>query len=89
MNKQKSIIADQDFLLRDQYQNSSTLEVRKQLYDLFGVNKQTFVSWVFDRIEDSLEGHILEFGCGPATLWVENEDRIPSGQQHAGYCVSR
>jgi ubiquinone/menaquinone biosynthesis C-methylase UbiE len=63
--------------LRKQYQDSSNLQMRITLHDRFSVNKQGWLPWVFDQFDVPHGGRVLEVGCGPGTLWVENAPRIP------------
>lgn len=75
MNK----MSDQTYLLNEQYKDSSNLNARIQLHELFSTNKQGVHSWMFDHYDLPPQAHILELGCGPATLWVKNLGRIPDG----------
>jgi SAM-dependent methyltransferase len=63
----------------DQYRDSSNLGARIALHERFSTNPRGFHRWVFDHLDLPDEASILEIGCGPATLWVENMERIPSG----------
>ncbi len=80
---------DQEYLVNDQYRNASNLSARMSLHDRFGTNPYPWQRWVFDQLTATLAKapipadasalrHILEIGCGPARLWVENADRIPA-----------
>jgi len=74
-----SKMSDQDFLLSDQYRDSSNLDERMQLHARFSVNVYGWHRWVFDQFELPPQSRILELGCGPAWLWRDNLDRIPDG----------
>jgi ubiquinone/menaquinone biosynthesis C-methylase UbiE len=65
--------------LKKQYKDSSNLDARVRLHQLFSVNKYGWQRWVFDQIKLPDQCRILELGCGPGNLWMENSDRIPSG----------
>jgi ubiquinone/menaquinone biosynthesis C-methylase UbiE len=72
-------MADQEYLLVDQYQNASNLNARIQLHARFSANRYGWHRWVFDQLDLSPESRVLELGCGPGRLWVENLHRIPEG----------
>jgi ubiquinone/menaquinone biosynthesis C-methylase UbiE len=62
-----------------QYKDSSNLDARVRLYQLFSVNKNGWQRWVFDQFKVPARCRILELGCGPGNLWMDNFDRIPVG----------
>ncbi|MCE7981066.1 MAG: class I SAM-dependent methyltransferase [Caldilinea sp. CFX5] len=68
-------------VVQEQYRNSANLDARIRLHQLFSTNPYRWLRWVFDQIAAPAETLILEVGCGPASLWVENSDRIPAGWQ--------
>jgi ubiquinone/menaquinone biosynthesis C-methylase UbiE len=74
-----SKLSDQEFLLTDQYKDTSNLDARIQLHRRFSTNKYGWPRWVFDQLNLPPVCLILDLGCGPANLWVENLDRIPAG----------
>lgn len=76
-----SNLIDQQYLLSKQYQNASNLEARMYLHNHFSLNKYPWQRWMFDQLVLGSEAKILEVGCGPAKLWLENQDRIPAGWQ--------
>lgn len=63
--------------LTTQYQNASDLDLRLTLYQRFSVNAQPRQRWTLDQMNRSQNARILELGCGTASLWAENRDRIP------------
>jgi ubiquinone/menaquinone biosynthesis C-methylase UbiE len=65
--------------LKKQYQDSSNLDARIRLHQRFSVNKTSWQRWVFDQIKVPDNCRILELGCGPGNLWMENAERIPEG----------
>jgi ubiquinone/menaquinone biosynthesis C-methylase UbiE len=65
--------------LKNQYRDSSNLEARVRLHQRFSVNKYGWQRWVFDQFKLPAHSRILELGCGPGYLWVENHNRIPAG----------
>src|SRR5438045_5542149 len=70
-------ISDQQYLRADQYRDASKLDARVELHKRFGTNPYGWHRWVFDRLNVAPHSRILELGCGPAYLWLENLDRMP------------
>lgn len=64
-----------------QYRTSANLDARIRLHVRFSTNHYGWPRWVLDQIAAPQAAQLLEVGCGPASLWVENADRIPSGWQ--------
>jgi ubiquinone/menaquinone biosynthesis C-methylase UbiE len=71
--------SDRDYLLTEQYRDASNLNARIRLHQRFSTNQYGWHRWVFDRLRLPPEARVLELGCGPGTLWLENGDRIPAG----------
>lgn len=71
-----SIINTEKILL-SQYKNSSNLSARINIHDTFSTNKYGWHRWLFDQIKIKPNMKILELGCGNASLWIRNIDRIP------------
>ena len=69
---------DRQFLEK-QYKDSSNLDARITLHQRFSVNPNGWHPWVFDHFDLPPRCRILELGCGPGSLWLENLDRIPTG----------
>lgn len=74
-----SRISDQRYLREDQYKNASNLNARIRLHAEFSTNPYGWFRWVFDQFEGLAKARLLELGCGPGDLWLENMDRIPDG----------
>ena len=72
---------DQNYLKNDQYQNAANLNARIALHQRFGTVKVAWHRWVFDQLDLLPDAHVLELGCGPGQLWVQNLDRLPAGWQ--------
>lgn len=69
-----------DFLKNDQYKNAANLNARIYLHTQFSTNKYGWHRFVFDYFTPlPPNARVLEVGCGPGTLWVQNADRIPAG----------
>jgi ubiquinone/menaquinone biosynthesis C-methylase UbiE len=65
--------------LKKEYHDAANLNARIQLHQRFSLNPYGWLRWVFDQFELSPKSRILELGCGPGSLWLENLDRIPEG----------
>jgi ubiquinone/menaquinone biosynthesis C-methylase UbiE len=76
-----SEINDQDYLREKQYRDASNLNARIRLHVEFSTNKYGWFRWVFDQYELPARARVLELGCGPGDLWLENINRIPKGWQ--------
>ena len=63
----------------EQYENSSNLRARIAIHELFSTNEYGWMRWFFEQMNISENARILELGCGDASLWVKNLDRIPEG----------
>lgn len=63
--------------LRNQYHNTSNLDARIRLHLECSTNKYGWQRWLYDHIKISSCSNILELGCGPGNLWLENISRIP------------
>ncbi len=63
----------------EQYATASNLEARIELHARFSTNRYGWHRWVFDQLDLPAECRILELGCGPGDLWLENRERIPAG----------
>lgn len=70
---------DQEYLLRQQYRDSSNLNARMGLHERFSSNPRPWHLWMFDHLQLPPEARLLEVGCGPGTFWRENLDRLPPG----------
>ena len=67
----------QHYLLNDQYKDAANLNARIQLHERFSTQTYDWQRWVFDQIQAKPRSRVLEIGCGPARLWLNNFDRIP------------
>ena len=72
---------NQQYLQDDQYQDASNLNARIALHQRFGTSKIAWHRWVFDQFDLPPDARVLELGCGPGQLWVQNLDRLPAGWQ--------
>ena len=67
----------QEHFRKKQYNNSSNLDARAILHQLYKTNPYDWFRWVYDHFQLADSPRILELGCGSGTLWVNNQDRIP------------
>lgn len=73
---------DREYLLTEQYKDSSNLRARTQLHRRYSTNTYGWTRWVFDFLALLPDNsRVLEIGCGPCDLWIANLHRIPSGWQ--------
>jgi ubiquinone/menaquinone biosynthesis C-methylase UbiE len=72
-------LTDQEYLLTDQYKDASNLNARVLVHQHFSTNDYPWQRWVFDHLDLREGSDILDVGCGPGDLWLENGDRLPSG----------
>ena len=74
-----SQVTDQHSLKHEQYGDASNLNARIALHQRFGTAQKDWQRWVFDQFALPPNARILEVGCGPGRLWVQNLDRLPAG----------
>lgn len=71
---------DQNYLVQDQYKDSSNLDARLEIHRRFSTNSYGWFNWVFDAlITLPKDANVLELGCGTGMIWKECADRIPAG----------
>lgn len=69
---------NRDYLISDQYRDSSKLDARVSLHQRFSTNPRGWFDWVFDQFQSlPPNAHILELGCGSGELWRQCLTRIP------------
>ena len=67
--------------LKQQYRDASNISARINLHRDFSMNPVNWFSWVFDECSFFEGEKVLEVGCGDASLWTQNIDRIPADMQ--------
>ncbi|MCY6371302.1 MerR family transcriptional regulator [Clostridium ganghwense] len=72
-------VLNTDKKLLDQYKNASNLRSRINIHELYSVNKYGWMKWFFEQLNIPKNAKILEVGCGDASLWEKNLNRIPKG----------
>lgn len=70
---------DPDALRTGQYRDDRHLAARMELHRRFGSEGTPWHRWVFERLPLRPGARVVEIGCGPATLWVHNAERMPAG----------
>jgi len=73
-----SLLQDPEYLRNDQYRTPDNLNARINLHERYSTNDYGWFKWVFDQFNFEEESRILELGCGPGDLWLENYKRISS-----------
>ncbi len=68
---------NQKYLCENQYRDASKLNARIELHRRYKTNPYDWFQWVFDHFNLPDGNSILEVGCGPASLWKANLERIP------------
>jgi ubiquinone/menaquinone biosynthesis C-methylase UbiE len=61
--------------LREQYATDENLQARIALHAAFSLNPH-WDEWLFEQEAPGPHVRILDLGCGPATLWRTNRERI-------------
>jgi SAM-dependent methyltransferase len=79
--KSDNKLTDRDYLKYEQYHDSHNLRTRISLHEKYSANPTRWHTWVFDQFDLPSTATVLEVGCGPGSLWVQNLDRIPDGWQ--------
>jgi SAM-dependent methyltransferase len=62
-----------------QYFQTDPLQARITLHKLFSTNPTSWTRWLFDQLPLDGSGCLLEVGCGPGDLWLDNRERWPAG----------
>ena len=68
-------------ILKAQYRDSSNLDARIRLHQMFSTNSYGWYRWYLDHLDFPNHPRILELGCGPAALWQNNTGRMPEDAQ--------
>jgi DNA-binding transcriptional MerR regulator len=72
-------VINSDEKLVEQYENASNLRARINIHEAYSTNKYGWMEWFFDQLKIPQSAKILEIGCGDASLWVKNIDKVPEG----------
>ncbi len=72
-------IQDKTNEVRAQYGNAEKINTRISLHEKFSINPYGWQRWIFDQLALPPVCKVLELGCGPGNLWMDNLGRIPPG----------
>lgn len=68
--------------LLEQYRDAGNLNARIALHTRFSTNPYGWYRWVMDHLlARPQDARILELGCGPASTWASQQERVPGGWQ--------
>jgi SAM-dependent methyltransferase len=70
---------DPTFLLERQYRTTENLRARIDCHERFSTSAERWPEWVFAHYAFGDQAYVLEVGCGDASIWLENRERIPDG----------
>ena len=70
-----------DFLTEEQYDSATQLNTRIHIQQRYRSNPQNWFLWTFERFKLPARAHVLELGCGPGDLWLDNLERLPDSWQ--------
>ena len=73
-----SNLVDENYLREEQYRDSSRLNARYRLHAKFSQNPNPLQKWLFSKIGEQERLSILDLGCGPGYLWINNLEKIPA-----------
>lgn len=80
-------ITGRNYSKNQQYRTSANLEARINLHRHFSINPVPWHQWVIEQTllqpgpYQRCGNHLLELGCGPASLWRGNLDLLPEELQ--------
>lgn len=64
--------------LAEQYRTGANTSVRIRLHRDFGVNPESWFSWLYRQLDFQPGMALLELGAGNGELWAENLSRLPA-----------
>lgn len=65
-------------VVNEQYRKDDNLNKRISVHD-YSTSKESFYSWMFDRIGLEAGMKILDIGCGTGAFWKNMADKLPEG----------
>lgn len=66
-------------IVADQYRDSSNLNARAHVHELYSTNPRGWFHWFFDHLNLPEDSRILELGCGHGLLWRKVLEQVPAG----------
>lgn len=70
---------DREYLKNEQYRDDSNLRSRISLHQRYSTNPMGLYAWIFSHFDLPPAALVLDVGCGPGSLWLDNLDKIPTG----------
>lgn len=70
-------LTDMEKSMKNQYRNASNISARINLHSKYSSNKTGWFPWIFEHCGIKSGMHVLELGCGDASLWTMNMDKLP------------
>lgn len=63
--------------LKKQYRDASNISARISLHKEYSKNPVGWFNWLFEKCALECGTNVLEIGCGDASLWTQNIEKIP------------
>ena len=63
--------------LKKQYRDASNISARISLNKEYSKNPVSWFNWLFEKCALECGANVLEIGCGDASLWTQNIEKIP------------
>lgn len=63
--------------LKKQYRDASNISARISLHKEYSQNPVSWFNWLFEKCALECGANVLEIGCGDASLWTQNIEKIP------------
>ncbi len=63
--------------LKKQYRDASNISARISLHKEYSKNPVRWFNWLFEKCALECGANVLEIGCGDASLWTQNIEKIP------------
>ena len=63
--------------LKKQYRDASNISARISLHKEYSKNPVSWFNWLFEKCALECGANVLEIGCGDASLWTQNIEKIP------------
>lgn len=70
-------LTDMEKSMKNQYRNASNISARINLHSKYSINKTGWFPWIYEQcgLENGMK--VLELGCGDASLWTTNMNKLP------------
>jgi len=75
----RSDAVNQEYLLNEQYKDASNFSARVQAVQGLNTQALDWYPWIFKLMKETPNLCVLELGCGPGYLWLQNLERIAPG----------